>query len=352
MSVLAHVVLNGALAGEPAATQALAHILNSSADIARAFVAMLRPAGVEFEPGYIGAELGHEDSRPDLTVHDSHGRVRAFVENKFWAGLTDAQPVSYLGELPDDPPAALLFVVPQRRVTAVWNELRRRCNQEKLEWLDVPGGSGIGCSRVGSKAMLIASWTHVLESLLDAARAGGHDAIRHDILQLQGLTARMDAEEAFLPIRADEVTDQETARRLVNYSSLIEDITQKLRDSGHADTKRLNPSHNWYTAGRFLRLRGKFGSWLGIDLRVWRNAGITPLWLWLGNSEFSGVAGRHRAIREIFDDVQHYENTGDLYIPIRLETGVERDRVVDEATAQIARIADRLLDTFQNDRTT
>ena len=104
MSVLAHVVLNGSMPGEPAATQALAHILNSSPDIAGAFVGILRTASVDFEPGYIKAELGHEDSRPDLTVHDSRGRVRAFVENKFWAGLTDAQPVSYLGDLPDDPP--------------------------------------------------------------------------------------------------------------------------------------------------------------------------------------------------------------------------------------------------------
>ena len=40
MSVLAHVVLNGSVPSEPAATQALTHILNSSPDIARSFVGM------------------------------------------------------------------------------------------------------------------------------------------------------------------------------------------------------------------------------------------------------------------------------------------------------------------------
>ena len=188
MSVLAHVVLNGSMPGEPAATQALAHILNSSPDIARAFVGILRPASIEFEPGYITAELGHEDSRPDLTVHDSRGRVRAFVENKFWAGLTDAQPKSYLAQLPDDPPATLLFIVPLRRVATVWKELERRCSEEEDEWVDVQYETNVACSRVGCKAMLITSWTHVLERLLNAARAGEHDTIRHDILQLQGLT--------------------------------------------------------------------------------------------------------------------------------------------------------------------
>ena len=79
--------------------------------------------------------------------------------------------------------------------------------------------------------------------------------MRHDILQLQGLTSRIDS-EAFLPIRADEVTNQEIARRLVNYSGLIADITQKLKDSGVADTNQLRTSHGYYTTGRYLRVHG------------------------------------------------------------------------------------------------
>ena len=345
MSVLAHVVLNGSMPGEPAATQALAHILNSSSDIARAFVAVFRPANANFEPGHIKAELGHADSRPDLTVHDGHGRVRAFVENKFWAGLTDAQPVSYLADLPDDPPASLLFIVPRPRVATVWKELSLRCSEAGLEWEDAPGETNVTCARVGRKAMLITSWAHVLETLLDAARAGEHDTIRHDILQLQGLTSRMDA-EAFLPIRGDEITDQETARRLVNYSGLIEDITRKLRDSGVADIQGLRPTHGWYTAGRYLRLHEKFGLWLGIELEVWSDAGITPLWAMLDNGDFSGVVGHHQTIRGLFDDAQLYEDAGLLYIPIHLRTGVERDRVIDEATAQVTQLADTLRDMF------
>ena len=145
MSVLAHVVLKGSLPGEPAATQALAHILNASSDLARGFLGMLRQAEIEFEPGHIQAELGHEDSRPDLTIHDDHGHVRAFVENKFWAGLTDAQPVSYLGDLPEDLPAALLFIVPQQRVTTVWNELKLRCSDAELEWQDGSGTRAVTC---------------------------------------------------------------------------------------------------------------------------------------------------------------------------------------------------------------
>ena len=127
-SVLAHVVLGGSLPSEPAATQALTFILNSSPDIAWSFLGMLREANSKFEEfklGHIKAELGHEDARPDLTIYDGCGRVRIFIENKFWAGLTDAQPVSYLKGLPSDPLSALVFVVPEQRVATVWDELKR-----------------------------------------------------------------------------------------------------------------------------------------------------------------------------------------------------------------------------------
>ena len=76
----------------------------------------------------------------------------------------------------------------------MWNELKLRCTQEGLEWEDIPGESNLTCARASSRAMLITSWTHILGRLLDAARAGGHDSIRHDILQLLGLTSRMDAD--------------------------------------------------------------------------------------------------------------------------------------------------------------
>ncbi len=187
MSVLAHVVLGGALQNEPAATQALAYILNSNPDIARTFVGMLRDADIEFEPGRIEAELEHEEAQPDLTIYDSEGSARVFVENKFWAGLTDAQPLSYLDHLPEDPSSALIFIVPEQRVSAVWRELRDRCDKAGREWADGSGNRSMECARVDGKAMSIISWKAVLEGLLHAARSGGYTTTGDDIVQLQGL---------------------------------------------------------------------------------------------------------------------------------------------------------------------
>ena len=143
----------------------------------------------------------------------------------------------------------------------VWNELKLRCRQKELAWEDCPVGSeadSVIWSQADHKALLITSWAYVLDGLLDATQSGGHDGIRRDILQLRDLTNRMDS-EAFLPIRADEISDQETAHRLINYGDLIEDIVQYLIDIGLADIQGLRPTHGWYASGRYIKVHGHFG---------------------------------------------------------------------------------------------
>ncbi|MCY4503627.1 MAG: hypothetical protein OXE57_18985 [Alphaproteobacteria bacterium] len=335
MSVLAHVVLGGALQNEPAATQALAYILKSKPDIAKAFVEMLRDADIEFEPGRIEAELEHGDSQPDLTIHDNEGRARLFVENKFWAGLTDAQPVSYLDHLLEDPPSALVFIVPEQRISTVWHELRARCSDAGLEWKDAAGNR----ARVGGKTMLVASWKYVLETLLDAARSKGHDEVRADLLQLQALTNWTDS-EAFLPLREDEVTDQEIVRRLMNYIGLINGIVNKLVDDGIADTKGFMPAATFDYIRRYFRTHDKFELSLAIVFKIWRDHGISPLWL----VPQRGTVDAFEMIRGSFMDMR-IPNEGPC-IPIRLKAGVEQERVIEDAAAQIKRIADALQNTI------
>ena len=46
--------------------------------------------------------------RPDMWGYDG-GEPRAFVENKFWAGLTDNQPVNYLKQLSTYPRQTILL---------------------------------------------------------------------------------------------------------------------------------------------------------------------------------------------------------------------------------------------------
>ena len=343
MSVLEYVIDRMGLKPEPAATQALACILNSNPEIAQAFVGMLRDTGITFEPGRIEAELQHEESQPDLTIHDSDGRARVFVENKFWAGLTDAQPVSYLDHLPEDPPSALLLIVPEQRDSTVWSELRVRCSDAGYAWED----TAAYCAHVDGKIMSLTSWRYVLQKLLDVADRGRHDNIRCDVLQLQGLANREDR-EAFLPLRADEVTDQEAARRLVNYVDLIGDIVSKLQDNQIVDTTGFGVSNGPHYTGRYFSFstHDKLQTWFGVDRWEWHTTGITPLWWWFGKKS-RVVADHFKTDPELFKDTSFYD-TGQN-VPIRLKTGVEWDRVIEDAVEQMTRMAANLLEKIRND---
>ena len=97
--------------------------------------------------GRIAAEERHGDGIPDLTIRDAGGVVRVLVENKFWAGLTEMQPVGYLDQLPPDVSAALLFVVPHTRLHSVWGELKERCATRKIDLTDEAKTDDIAWSR-------------------------------------------------------------------------------------------------------------------------------------------------------------------------------------------------------------
>ena len=152
-TLLAYLIPRVVTQREPAATQALAYLLKAAPDIAKAFVSVVHQTGVEpFEPGRIAAEERHGDSIPDLTIRDTAGAVRVLVENKFWAGLTETQPVGYLDKLPSDTQAALLFIVPHTRLYSVWTELKDRCATTKIDLADGAQTDDIAWSCSGNRA--------------------------------------------------------------------------------------------------------------------------------------------------------------------------------------------------------
>lgn len=343
MSVLAHVV-HGVQQPEPAATQALTYILKSNPVLTRSMVDILRSANIEFEPGRVDAELVFEESQPDITIFDEHGRLRMFIENKFWAGLTEAQPVSYLEKLAADPPSALVFVVPEERVPTVWSELKQRCDDKELEWNQALNGNKKKYhASVNGKTVMVVSWKTVLTGLWDIARMEGLESAKHDITQLQGLVNSVNM-GAFLPIQAHETNNQVIPNRLINYIDLIPPVITKLKEANIANTDGLAWGFRFYQTGHFLSIHAnqKFPAWLGIHHQRWRDKGISPLWCRIKGH---GLNVTHfETVPELFTVAfMHGEN---VWIPIRLKTGVERDEVIENVVEQFKHIVDKVLKTI------
>ena len=262
-----------------------------------------------------------------MALYDRRGKVRLFVENKFWAPLTPNQSVAYLRALPDD--GMLAFIAPKDRIYSLWFELREQCKRENLSVVDETGLGDLQRMQVDQRTLLLTHWRRVLDALGHAATAGGYASTFQDIDQLRGLTERMNS-GVFLPLRGDEPTDTCVARRLLNYGSLIDDITKRLIEAGVADTKGLAAA-GW---GRYVRVHDKFVVYLCLHLEAWRDFGMTPLWCEVPSD--AGVSLRR--IEERFDGAR-VDDKGGLRIPIRLEVGVERDRVVEAAVHRVRSLA-------------
>lgn len=342
MGLLGYLVPRIAASGvEPAATQALAYLLNARTDIAGAFIgAVCRTDIARFTSGRIAAEEQHGGCRPDLTIRDADGVVRIFVENKFWGRLMDGQPVAYLEEMPDEKSSLLVFIVPDQRMYPLWDELKKRCRQSEVDLGNESKGDAIYWASAGRRNLAITSWKQVLRTLERAADDGEYADLRADIVQLRGLTDQMDADK-FLPLREGEVTDVNVARRMINYTDLIDEIVSRLKTDRVADTKGLRKSCDYDYAGHRLKLHERFVLWLGVHQLAWRDRGITPLWI---ASEFSAVEGGIGQVEKHFPDA--HERDGWLHIPIPLTARVERDRVIDDAVQEVLRIAEKLLEEF------
>ena len=337
MSLVGHIVTQN-LPPEPAATQSLAYVLRSAPELAGCLTDLLGPS-VGSKLRRVESELRFGDAQPDLTIFDSEGRHRIFVENKFWAGLTDAQPVQYLRALPDDLPSGLVFILPEQRIPTVWKELKRR-SDGAYEFGNESSSDRVIRLQMGTRTMCATSWRYFLRLLEQASPS---DALRSDVLQLAGL-ARFGESHGFPPLRGEELSDVGIPRRMINYCNLVEDIVKELRSRRVAQIGRLQPTHSWSDTGRYFSAFNKFGLWLGVALMPWQDTGISPMWLRVHSpskkSDYSNLGERYFRLEEFFEDLQ--SGKGVTYLPIRLQRGVERDKLIRDAADQVQRIAEKL----------
>lgn len=390
MSVLAHLVV-GQQDPEPAATRALGYLLRSGkrSGLLRAVIGLL-PASVQFAPGRVECEEMHGDNRPDVSLYDADGRLRVLLENKFWAGLTDRQPVGYLDLLDGRPDAAVVFVAPSERIDPLWRELGRRCAAADRAFKDEHPGD-LKFARAGGSVVVAVSWGRLLATLDSAAEK---KAARRDIAQLRGLTDRMER-EGFLPFRGEELSASSTARQLLQCYDLIPAII------GACERAEIWGRTSGPRYGNYLQLLQFKRLWLGVDLEAWRRRGVSPLWIALQASEHTAkwkseladarteieklkeqaskgvvevegetiedaiagweewaasllkkierqtVSDRPLAVavlQGIDDEADGVEDR--VLIPVRLRTGEDEDIVVKDAARQLSRIGEALAAAF------
>lgn len=333
MSVLSHLTSRFSTSAENLATEALAYILRTAPAAGRALDRYASGlAGRDLELARFETQASNEDqSRPDLIGRTVSGERRLVVEVKFWAGLTEAQPVGYLASMTT--PGVLLFVAPAARLQTLWRELLRRVGDAGYALgLEPERPTGTFKVAVGDHLLALTSWRALLGFIDAEVQAAGDTGAAADLRQLSDLCDQMDT-EAFLPLTSEEMTSN-LGRRVMQFGEIALELANLLAQRGHVD-RLLNATSRAGSYGRYLVLRGR-PAYLHFGASRWARYG-SPLWLSFDGQGYTATAS---ALREA--NWQVFEDERQCHVPVMIPTGVERGEVIDAALQQLLAITEAL----------
>ena len=332
-SLLNYVVQRNTTGLEDAATNALSFILSRSSSAMETLSDFLGDASDPLSLATAspwGADA--HGAVPDLACFDRDCTVVAFIESKFWAGLTAHQPVTYWERLPDDRPAVLLFLAPDYRVVhgSLWNELVDRLGDsgQELGPADSKEGTVTAVARGGQRRLMLTSWEHLLGKMADKAKRDGDAQTCFEIAELQGLSSSV--------IAGDRPTRDEDLKQL------IAEAVERVEQSGWANTDGLAVGHGLGYYARFLRLAGATAG-LRIDYEVVKLMPDRPLWLWFfGNSTDSVRVEEVRSTLGSRADLGLESCPRDVCVPIILPEGADRRTTLEAMVTEMECIAETI----------
>jgi hypothetical protein len=329
-TVLSHIAASNPQK-ENLATEALAFILNrgpaARSALHQRIIALLGSAP-SFSRVTTQVAVGNE-SRPDLIFLNESGQSVGYIEAKFWAALTAAQPIEYVRRLSDSGGGILVFLAPERRLPTLRAEILERLHAAGIAPEDV-GGTSIVVDRV---RLGLLSWSALLSTLHDAV-SEDREALS-DLHQLRGLAERFET-EGFIPLTRVELDGLDVPRRLVALTRLSLEIVDVACGEGVLSVKGLKVMPRDVGGGRYAAFNYA-GCWIGLDHDLWGRHGRSPIWI-----EFSaGEWGRAALLREPLrawqstDPPRAFAEGDGIQVPLILTVGAERERVVADAVRQI-----------------
>ena len=329
---------------EDIAVEALGHILSNSSPALKAVEELLESHGAKIGPiKRVRTQVaGDAGERPDLAGTDEHGVECLLIEAKFWAGLTENQPVEYLSRLESNPPSVLLVVAPAARFESLWAELRRRVQDAKtLKFQEGQRSDGVWASQVDyGVSLLMTSWDVLLGRQSAQVNAAEDVAGGNDIEQLRGLTQREDS-EAFLPLRPGQL-GPDFPRLMLHLNRLVDDAVERARSTEWLSVEGMQrtPQRDGYL--RYFRLGGVL-MWLAVSFKYWSLYRETPIWLGFQAAAWGESGEETDSILQRLDPLWEESPPGYINevdsIPIMLRTGVEYEAVLSSVVEQLEHIA-------------
>lgn len=345
-SVLSYIVQKQ-FAGEyeNVATEALAYIVQKNDRARDGLLKMLRGVKPDLPNLNFQTQKGEDNKRPDMWGLEG-GRPCVFIENKFWAGFTENQPVEYIKLLAGhDTEGLLLMVVPAVRQESAWREMLKRLSEAVIGYDEQKPTADIPRLIKTSLGPLLAltSWSKLLQSIDD--ELADEPQTRNDLIQLSALCETA-ANDAFIPLSAEELTNQ---RHPAMVSQLVKVITRVYEvglTEGFFSGEGVSTASSFERIGRYVKFptAADINAWLGIAFPLWQKYGISPLWLMFSDTKWCR-GSEVRVIIEPWSETKGVftcnESSG-FHVSISIPAGEDFDYVVRDILKQLKEIAGKL----------
>jgi hypothetical protein len=326
---------------EVVATTALGHLLDENLTCRESLATLLADwATLDLSSLTFRTEVTDPQAqgRPDIVGTDPALQRAVIVEGKFWAWLTDNQPVNYLSSLA--PGGTLLVVVPRLRIEPIWTELIRRCGDAGRTVSTLSATGDRRAARIDDDQLLcVLSWRSLLGRFREALIDTDDRATVADVDQLDGLCDRMDT-DAFLPLASLDLSNP-SPLRVYQYMQLVETVARVGIERGVLSRKGLTTGG---TMGQYVRYvsSGRFMLSLTVDLQRWAKNRLTPIWV-----EISVQPGEtFRALEHETPPRVWYDGwQGRPVIPLVLPLHSEEEAVVEALYGQLVELLDLVKDS-------
>ena len=273
-SILSEIVSKYSRQTENICSESFALIINNSEGMQRAFNQLvLSKSNLKIDLGFPFKILTQVTSKKDSSIPDleiqTSGNQKHLVETKFWAGLTEHQPNSYLKRiLETNDSGSLLFIVPERRITALVNETSRIA---KAEFQIEDGNFGYLVN--GKVNVLFFSWFEILDALWSTANNSNDNESIYNLYQLRMLVNHLDS-QGFIPFDSNIFTPAAAKQR----DQLVDLIDDLVRNTSSLVKRNLSYGGGKYSVQNYVKLNDKLCSFLMYSSELWMKYQDTPLY--------------------------------------------------------------------------
>ena len=336
-SLLAHLYTHIRGSQEDIATLSLHYLLSQSEALNKVFtkkVANALGVSVDDTLQYITQATGEESERPDMAGFDCSGEEVLLCEMKFYAGLTENQPVGYLERLKESGGKGLIFICPKSRLLTLWAELKKQCIDKEWEIKELNDFS-VSANGVN---LAIVTWSDVIETLMNAADSFAEHLIA-DIKQLKGYCEQIDS-EAFIPFKPEELTAV-NAKKAERFYLIIDKVSELiLTDKSIRYVKNSSKAGNRNGYNSYMYINDFAISFL-YDRAFWADSDAidTPFWLSIkrakeGEKWWKQTDDIIKQLNRYPDSIKIQWNSA-IYLGLRVPTYATEDEVCMDIKNQI-----------------